>query len=996
MRFERQARAAVWTAALAMAIGLFAPLGMQAAQAASGNLALIGTATASSSLGTGYEAARARDGNPATSWTASGAAMPQWLQYDLGDLYTLSRVEQSFANNGIWNFRIEGSVDGTNWAALVDRTGGVAGQVFSESVHGTFRYVKLTVTGSREGFTASSREFRVFGSNEGYNIAAGRAMSASTSLAGYEAGKAADNHTSTYWVANSATLPQWLKVDLGSPSLVTGVEQNFKGLDTYKFKIEGSLDNTNWTLLLDRSLGVSGQAFKQTVSGTYRYVRLTVLGSSSGYWASSTEFKVYGFANLALGRSGTASSVSPGYEVTKATDGNPTTFWCATSATMPQWMIIDLGGLSKLKRVEQTFMNVDTFKFKLEGSVDQVGWTMLLDQTAGASGQTWGQDVSGNYRYVRLTVLSSAAGHWAASQELKVFGTPIERNLALGVSGTTSSLAPGYEPDKAVDGNPVSYWCASSASMPEWLKLDLGNNSLVQRIEQSFVDHDTYKFKIEGSRDNTNWTLLLDRTAGVTGKDFVQNVNGTYRYIRLTIYSSAAGHWASSQELKVIGIGSPLQHKWWENASGVMRYYPKYYNTTLNTITSQLDDLKSKGYDAIELIAPYAGPPDVWAGLGATDNYNIDPSIGTMTDFLNLIAQAHARGMKVLMFGNVGYARDTAPFFVKAQDDNRNNVYSKERMWFHFSSTGGDRWYWSSRAGAYYYAFWGQNIPSYNFNTQEWRDETRKYIKFWMDKGVDGFGLDAPAVYDGINVAINNTYITDVLRAYDTWANPEGARGSAYVTDWHYNSIQDYDLTNWGGAGYSTIIPAIDNQNPDGLENILKGNRDAVTAARGVTQTPPSWEVAGVSVSKRLLEIALLTTSGTLFYMHSGQHTLLPHETVIPNWSTADQARLWSLMKAQSSYKALAPAGLRVKLNTQDNTKFYAYKRTNRDGSVKALVILNFQATSQSITVNLANTDISTSQTPVDLLTGGSGPAITSASYTVTLPAYGFTVLGVD
>jgi hypothetical protein len=47
-------------------------------------------------------------------------------------------------------------------------------------------------------------------------------------------------------------------------------------------------------------------------------------------------------------------------------------------------------------------------------------------------------------------------------------------------------------------------------------------------------------------------------------------------------------------------------------------------------------------------------------------------------------------------------------------------------------------------------------------------------------------------------------------------------------------------------------------------------------------------------------------------------------------------------------------------------------------------------------TINLANTDISTSQTPVDLLTEGSGPAITGTSYTVSLPAYGFTVLGVN
>lgn len=968
-------------------------LGAFPARAASGNLALTGAFTASSASS---EAGRARDGSLTTAWSATSAASPQWLQVDLGGLYSLSRVEQSFTQTGTWRFKLEGSLDGASWAVLVDRTTGAAGQVFAESVNGTFRHVKLTVTGSREGFLASSRELRVFGTNEGDNLSVGRPVSASSSLTGYEPGKAADGVTSTYWVAGSGSLPQWLKVDLGSPSLVTGVAQDFKDFDTYRFKLEGSLDDQNWSVLLDGSGGIAGQAFSRRVSGTWRYVRLTVSGSSSGHWASSTELKVYGFGNLALGRSGRASSVSPGYDITRATDSNAATYWCATSASLPQWMTIDLGGLADVRRVEQTFVDVDTYQFKIEGSVDQAAWTLLLDKTAGASGQTWSQPVGGSYRYLRLTVLGSASGKWASSQEFRVFGVPLERNLALGASGMASSLAPGYEPGKALDGQGTSYWCASGPSTPEWLTVDLGQVSLVRRVEQSFVNTDTHRFKLEGSVNNTTWTTLADKSAGASGKDFVQEVGGAWRYIRLTVYGSAAGHWASSQELRVIGVGSPSRARWWEEGAAVMRYYPKYYETTLNTIASELDDLRARGYGAIELMAPYTGPADVWAGLGATDNYSIDPSIGTMADFQELIAQAHARGMRVMMFGNVGYARDTASFFLKAQDDQRANVSSKERAWFHFRSTGGERWYWSSRAGAYYYAYWGQNIPSYDFNSQAWRDETRKYIRFWMDKGLDGFALDAPAVYDGITPAINNTHITDVLRTYDTWANSEGAPGPGYVTDWHYNSIQDYTLTNWGGSGYSTVIPAIENQNPDGIEGLLKNNRDAINAAGGITQTPPSWEIAGVPASKRLLEIATLTTLGTLFYLHNGQHTLLPHETVIPDWSQADQARLWSLMRAQASYKALAPAGSRVKLNTQDNRRFYAFKRANKDGSVQALVVLNYQASAQSITVNLANTGISLSQTPVDLLGGGAAPAITSASYTVTLPAYGYTVLGVE
>ncbi|SDW80426.1 discoidin domain-containing protein [Paenibacillus sp. CF384] len=988
---------------------LFAPVEVNIAHAANGNLALTGTATASSAQSSTYAAGKAVDGNLTTYWNASSTSMPQWLQIDLGGLYTLSKIDQTFANDDVWKYKIEGSIDNANWATLVDKSASASGRTFGDSVNGTYRYVKLTVLSSASGYAASSQELTIIGSDEGYIISQGKAYTASSNLVKYEPSKAGDGNTSTYWAASSGSTPQWLKVDLGSPSIVTGVEQNFKDFDTFGFKIEGSLDNTSWTMLLDRMTPAAGQSFKQAVSGTYRYVRLTVNSSASGFWSGSTEFNVYGFANLALGKSTSASTTEPGWDTFKAVDGDPSTYWLATDAAMPQSLTVDLGGISSLKRVEQNFFDADIWKFKIEASLDNVNWTMLADKTgAGINGTFLGQDVSGTYRYVRLTVTFSQNSHWACSGELKVFGTPLERNLAVGTSVTSSSLAPGYEPWIAVDGNPNSYWIASDATMPQWIIVDLGVNSLVTRLEQNFFDPDIWKFKIEGSTDKTNWTMLVDKTGtGINGTSSVTNVTGTYRYIRLTVNYSQAAHWACSGELKVFGYGSPVTTKWWESTSGVMRYYAKYYNQTFNYLTSQLDTLKSKGYGAIELVAPYPGAPDVWAGLGATDNYGVDTSLGTMAEMENLISQAHAKGIRIVVMLNPGYARDTAAMFLKAADDYRNNVYSKERYWFHFSPTPSpyERWTWSARANAYYWAYWGDdpatpqwdsNIPSYNFANQEWRDEAKKYLRFWMDKGFDGIVLDAPVVYDGINVSINNSSITDVLRNYDISSNAEGAGGQEMITDWHYNLLQDYEITNWGGSGYSTIIPAINNQNPNAIDGILKNNRDAINAVNGITQTPPSWEIAGVSSTKRLLEIATLTTMGTFFYLHNGQHTIDPTTTIIPTWPASDQNMLSKLIKAQNSYKALSPNGSRVKLNTNDNNKYYAFKRTNKTGTSKALVILNYQNASQTITVNLANTDISTSQTPVDLLNGGAAAAITSTSYTVTLPAYGFTVLGVN
>ena len=972
----------VWVALIIAAVtmlGFINPNGLPVVSASMGDLALAGKISASSSQSSAHDAAKAKDKDLDTYWNANSRSMPQWIKVDLGGLYTLSKVDQSFAQLNTWKFVIEGSVDDKNWATLVNRSGGASGQHFSNSVNGTFRYVKLTVAFSASNFAASSKEFGVFGTNKGADIAADKMTLASSHLVNYESGKGADGNTSTYWCAGSDTFPQWMTVDLGGDGLISAVEQNFLDFDTWKFKIEGSRDNTSWTPLMDKSAGISGQSFQQNVAGTYRYMRLTVLGSAAGHRASSSELNVYGFENLAKGDQ------------------------ASQAVAAPRLATVDLGGLSELRRVEQLFADDGPHKFVVEGSKDNVKWTKLTAETS-VVGKVFRQNVAGAYRYVRLIATDAAAGARPESQNLKVFGTAISRNLAKGVSATSSSLEAGHEPFNAVDGDDDSYWRAGNATMSQRLTVDLGNNSLIDGIEQRFVHDDTRKFVIEGSADGATWTMLMDKSAGATGTSFGQSVSGTYRYIRLTVNHSESGQPAESQELKVFGIGSPVTTKWWENSGAVFRYYLKYFPQTFNSIASELDDLKSKGYEGIELLTPTQGPADIWAGLGATDNFAVDPILGTMADFENLVATAHSKGMKVVFFGNAGYARDTAPFFAKAQDDQRNNVYSPERMWFHFSPTNqGKGWYWSERANAYYYAYWNSHLPSYNFNTKEWQAESQRYLRFWLDKGVDGFVLDAPGNYDGFQGANgkirNNANITDILRNYDVSTGPEGAHGDIadVVVQWHYTTMQDYSITEWGGGGHSALINAINARNPNSLDgSIFKPYRDKVNAVGGVTQTPPSWEIAGVPSSKRLLEVATLATFGTLFYLHNGAQDVRPQISEIPTWTTAEQATLWNLLRAQASYKALAPAGLRVKLPTNDDDKFYAFKRTNKTGTSKALVILNYQNSSQTITVNLTNTNINTTQIPIDLLSGEKGKAITSASYTVTLPAYGFTVLGVN
>lgn len=844
---------------------------------------------------------------------------------------------------------------------------------------------------------------------------------------------AVDGDVSSAWRAARAG-SAWLELDLGGHYSLRKVQQTFADNEVWRFVVKGSVDGREWATLVDKSAGQSGRTFAEGVNGIFRYIRLVVISSQAGHRASSLDLKVTGtrpIENIAAGQTATASSYKAGYAPTDAFDGNMSSFWAAEPARGPRWLTVDLGQSREVLAVEQNFKDFDTWRFKIEGSLDGEDWTMLADHTAGAKGQSFHLPARGAFRYIRLTIIrltipptpqsahlmtdEVASGSWADSVELKVFGPASigERNLASGTAVQSSSLKLGHEPFNAVDNDPKTWWEAHDAATPQSLTVDLGNDSLISSVEQSFVHADGWEFTIEGSRDKTGWKLLVNNRRGAEGRTFRRDVRGTYRYIRVTITGpSGANRPAAVKELKVFGTGSPVRTRWWEDRSGVARFYPVWQGIRLDEITAQLDTLKAQGHSAIELAPIFEGNRDLWAGLGVTNLYNIHPDVGTFEDLRELLDAAHARDMKILFFANPGYAHESAPFFQKALRDFRDGVDSVERSWFDIRSTPGPwfepwsacwacnpRWRYNEEYDAWYWATWDPRAPSFNFRTQAWREETRKYIRFWMDKGLDGMVLDAPSVYHYMTRKRNNNTLIRPLHNYDTFRNGEGLFGRRFVTNWHYNSLQDYTITAWehpdNGPGRSTILDAIDSGNPDGIDNVLKSYRDQVVEAGGITQTPPNWGRRDYPVDKRLLEVATLTTMGTLFYVHNDFYTINPIEQEFPHWTDQQMDMFYQLMKVQSSYDALSPTGLRVKLPTNDNSQYYAFLRTNKDGSVKALVVLNFQDSARDVTLDLSNIGISTDQTPIDLARDAAAPAITSSSYTVHVPAYGAVILAV-
>jgi hypothetical protein len=102
------------------------------------------------------------------------------------------------------------------------------------------------------------------------------------------------------------------------------------------------------------------------------------------------------------------------------------------------------------------------------------------------------------------------------------------------------------------------------------------------------------------------------------------------------------------------------------------------------------------------------------------------------------------------------------------------------------------------------------------------------------------------------------------------------------------------------------------------------------------------------------------------------------------------------VLQAVNANKALLPSASRTRVPAGSDPDVYAMQRTSTDGKQTALLIYNFHNSPANVTLDLTGTGIGTHQVPRDLYKGGVGPVIDGMSYTVSLPAYGFTMLQVS
>ena len=197
---------------------------------------------------------------------------------------------------------------------------------------------------------------------------------------------------------------------------------------------------------------------------------------------------------------------------------------------------------------------------------------------------------------------------------------------------------------------------------------------------------------------------------------------------------------------------------WWRGAV-IYQIYPRSFLDTngdgvgdLPGIIARLDYIASLGVDAI-WISPFFKSPMADFGYDIADYREVDPLFGNMADFERLLAKAHELGLKVMIDQVLSHTSVEHAWFRESRE-NRTNAKSDWYVWADarddgmppnnwLSIFGGVAWQWEPRRGQYFLHNFLASQPDLNFHNPQVRAATLDNLKFWLDKGVDAFRLDA-------------------------------------------------------------------------------------------------------------------------------------------------------------------------------------------------------------------------------------------------------------
>ncbi len=321
----------------------------------------------------------------------------------------------------------------------------------------------------------------------------------------------------------------------------------------------------------------------------------------------------------------------------------------------------------------------------------------------------------------------------------------------------------------------------------------------------------------------------------------------------------------------------------------------------INGLISRLDYLADLGISGIWLMPVYPSPLHD-SGYDVADYVGIHPDYGTLEDFDRLLAEAHKRNIHIVMDLVFNHVSTEHAWFQDARASND----SPYRDWFVWadepgtscpdvapSTFGTDRWTWDEQAGQYFFHQFLPTQADLNFRNPEVQEALLDTMRFWLDRGVDGFRLDVPHTYvEGDVLCWHQPETHDFIRRMrrvtdeypgafmvgETWGNAEEVASFYGDGSDELHMIFDFELTTaaWSlPAGGETVL--------DRYLRALAERVHLYPEGAQATMTLGNHDIARVSSSQRhiperlkLLAALQLTLPGTPFLYYGEEIGLKP------------------------------------------------------------------------------------------------------------------------
>jgi oligo-1,6-glucosidase len=360
--------------------------------------------------------------------------------------------------------------------------------------------------------------------------------------------------------------------------------------------------------------------------------------------------------------------------------------------------------------------------------------------------------------------------------------------------------------------------------------------------------------------------------------------------------------------------------KWWKEAV-VYQIYPRSFKDDngdgigdLKGIISKLDYIKSLGVDVVWLNPIYSSPNDD-NGYDISDYRNIMKDFGTMADFDTLLGEMHRRHIRLVMDLVVNHTSDEHDWFRQSRSS-RSNPYRNYYHWWNaekgtptprwsFFDVNSDAWRYDSATRAYYLHYFSRKQPDLNWENPVVRKEVYAIMKFWLDKGIDGFRMDAfqfvakdttwPVLPPGYEKQINKYYgmgphlhdylqemNREVLCKYDIMTVAEGAGSTLQdahdLVDadrhelnmaYHFEGIdlghgnRDYSLSDFKKV-YGKWDSAFEQK---GWLSIFLANHDQPRMVSHWGNDSPAFRAS----SSKMLTTFIMTMRGTPYYYNGDE-----------------------------------------------------------------------------------------------------------------------------